>query len=130
MKKNPKRWIVTFILLFIIGFPLFIYDALKGNPLRDLLMEKATKEQLLIEGYNKSDWVQVQGSYNMKRNTNRIKGTIATVIFKDEPGEKYLYIQWRNSGKIQQSCEYFNPDTNAYEVKYSTERKHMVRDCY
>jgi hypothetical protein len=97
---------------------------------RDLLMEKATKEQLLRQGYKEKEWLQVQGSYSMKRNTNKIKGTAAYVIFKDESDEKYLYIQWRDSGDIQQSCEYFNHRSNAYEVEYNAERKHMVMDCY
>jgi hypothetical protein len=50
---------------------------------------KWTKEQLLRQDYKEKEWLQVQGSNSMKE-----KGTAAYVIFKDEPDEKYLYIQW------------------------------------
>lgn len=73
--------------------------------------------------------MKIDATYDMKRNTDQIKGTVTYVIFKDEPEEKFLYVQWRNSGKIQQSCEYFNKDTNAFEVEYNENRKHMKKDC-
>lgn len=130
LKKNIKRLIVIIFLLVFIGVPLLIYDGLKGNPVRSLLMENATKEYLLRAGYNADDWLQIDAHYDMKWNTGAIKGTVANVIFKDEPEEKYLYVQWRDSGEIQQSCEYFNKDTNAYEVEYTEKRIHMVKDCY
>ena len=66
----------------------------------------------------------------MKLNTRKVKGTAAFVSFKDEPKEKYLYIQMRKTGDIRQECSYYSDDTKAYEVDYTDNRKHMIKDCY
>ena len=91
-------------------------------------MEKATKKYLLNLGYNSDELLEVKAFYSMKKDTG-IKRTRARVIFKDEPEEKYVYIQNEKNREIQQGCSYFNTDTNAFESEYTEKRKHMVRDC-
>jgi len=129
MKKYIKPLLITLFFFIIIGIPLAIYDGLKGNPIRSWLMVNATKEHLLNEGYKEEEILEIDATYNMKRNTERIKGTIAYVTFQDEPNEEYVYVQLRDSDEIKQSCEYFNRDTNAYEVEYTEDRKHMIKGC-
>ncbi|QWC25153.1 DUF3139 domain-containing protein (plasmid) [Bacillus haikouensis] len=130
MKKSKKLIIIVVISLVVVGVPMFIYDALHGNFIKDYLMEKQVKEHLVGNGYTEEDLLSVEAEYNMKFNTNRIKGTFAYVVFNDEPKEKYVYVKWRETGKIQQECSYYSEDTGAYEVKYTEERKHMIKDCY
>jgi uncharacterized protein YxeA len=130
VKKSKKLIIIVVISLVVVGVPMFIYDALHGNFIKDYLMEKQVKEHLVGNGYTEEDLLSVEAEYNMKFNTNRIKGTFAYVVFKDEPKEKYVYVKWRETGKIQQECSYYSEDTGAYEVKYTEERKHMIKDCY
>ncbi|WP_406686505.1 DUF3139 domain-containing protein [Rossellomorea vietnamensis] len=130
MKKYIKPIIIVLICFVVVGVPMFIYDALHGNFIRDYLMEKQVKEHLLGNGYTEEDLLSIEAEYSMKLNTNRIKGTFAYIIFKDEPKEKYVYMQWRETGKIQQECSYYSEDTGAYEVKYTEERKHMIKNCF
>lgn len=131
--KTKTRHLIIIMIIFV-GVPLaiffFIYDGVKGNPIRSLLMENATKEHLLKSGYSPDDWLEVEGVYEKFSNTNMTNGTVAYVVFKDEPEEKYKYIQLRKTGEIKQSCEYVNKDTHAIEVEYTEKRKHMVKDCY
>jgi len=120
-----------FLLLFIgviIGVPFLVYDVFNGNPIRSLLMENATKNHLLKLGYNSDELLEVKAFYSMKKDAG-IKRTRVHVIFKDEPEEKYVYIQREKNREIQQGCSYFNSDTNAFESKYTNKRKHMVEDC-
>jgi flagellar basal body-associated protein FliL len=131
LKKNKKLIIILVIcLVVVVGVPIFIYDALHGNFIRDYSMENQVKEHLVLNGYTEEDVLSIEAEYNMKFNTNRIKGTFAYVVFKDEPKEKYVYVQWRETGKVQQECSYYSEDTGAYEVKYTEERKHMIQNCY
>jgi hypothetical protein len=109
---------------------MIIYDALHGNFIRDYLMEKQVKEHSRGNRYTEEDILSIEAEYSMKLNTNRMKGTFANVVFKDEPNEKYVYVQWRETVKIQQECSYYSEDTGAYEVKYTEERKHMIENCY
>jgi hypothetical protein len=127
--KKKMLLVIVLICLFV-GIPVFFYDALHGNIVRDYLMEKQVKEYLIAEGYKKDEILSVEAEYNMKLNTKKVKGTAAKVLFKDEPEDKYLYIQMRKTGDIRQECMYYSEDTKAYEVDYTEERKHMVRDCY
>lgn len=112
----------------MIGTPFFFYDAFYGNPIRSLLMENATKKHLIKLGYHSDDLLEVKAFYSMKKD-NGIKRTRAFVIFKDEPEQRYVYIQRDKKGEIQQSCSYFEPDTESYESHYTDKRKHMVKDC-
>lgn len=82
-------------------------------------MVKDTKKYLIEKGYKEVDIMSIESKYDMKRNTDRIKGTVAYVVFKDEPKGEYLYIQWRDSGKIQQHCEYYSESAQAYEVTFT-----------
>ncbi|WP_028391185.1 DUF3139 domain-containing protein [Bacillus cihuensis] len=126
--KKTKRLILLLFIGVIIGGPFLVYDIFYGNPSRSLLMENATKKHLLKLGYNSDELLEVKTFYSMKKDTG-IKRTRARVIFKDEPEEKYVYIQYEKNREIQQGCSYFNTDTNAYENEYTEKRKHMVRDC-
>ena len=108
---------------------MIIYDALHGNFIRDYLMEKQVKEHLLGKGYTEEDFLSIEAEYSMKLNTNRMKSTFY-IAFKDEPNEKYVYVQWRETGEIQQECSYYSEDTGAYEVKYTEKRKHMIKNCF
>ena len=128
MKKHKKT--IMIIAIVMIGVPLFLYDGLHGNFIRDYLMEKRVKEHLLSEGFQNEEIASIEAKYNMKMNTDRVKGTVADVVFKDEPEEVYLYIELRKSGEIRQECSYYNEDTNAIEVEYTKERKYMKEDCY
>jgi hypothetical protein len=124
-----KYWLIALLVLMMLSISLGVYAAFNGNPLSNYLMERATMKHLLEQGYKEEEIAEIRATYDMKRNTGRIKGTIANVTFKDEPEEQYLYIQWRKSGRIQQHCDYFNETTNAVETKYTNERKHMDKDC-
>ena len=112
----------------VIGIPFFVYDAFYGNPIRSSLMEKATEKHLIELGYHSDELLEVKAFYSMKKD-NGIKRTRAFVVFKDEPAEKYIYIQQDKNGQIQQGCNYFDTDTQAYESVYTDKRKHMVEDC-
>jgi glycyl-tRNA synthetase alpha subunit len=127
--KKVKYWLVVFSALIVLSILLGVYAAFNGNPISHYLMEKATMNYLLEQGYHEEEIAEIEATYNMKRNTERIKGTVAYVKFKDEPNEQYEYIQWRKSGKIQQSCYYFDEASNAFETKYTEERKHMEKSC-
>ncbi|NQD67149.1 DUF3139 domain-containing protein [Bacillus haikouensis] len=130
MKKYNKPIIIALICFVVVGIPMFIYDAFHGNFIRDYLMEKQVKEYLTGNGYTEEGILSIEAEYNMKFNTNRIKGTFAYVVFKDEPKEKYVYVQWRETGKVQQECSYYSEDTGAFEAKYTQTRKHMIKNCY
>ena len=93
-----------------------------------LLMEKATKNHLLKLGYKSDEFLEVQAFYSLKKDVG-IKRTRVQVIFKNEPEEKYVYIQTENSKEIQQTCSYFNKETKAFESEYINNRRHMVEDC-
>ena len=120
--------LLLFVGGIIIGIPFFIYDSFYGNPIRSLLMENATKKHLNKFGYHSDDLLEVKAFYSMKKD-NGIKRTRAFVIFKDEPEQRYVYIQRDKNGEIQQSCSYFEPDTEVYESHYTDKRKHMIKDC-
>ena len=126
--KKTKRLILLLFIGVIIGGPFLVYDVFYGNPIRSLFMEKATKKHLLKLGYNSDECLEVKAFHSMKKDTG-IKRTRARVIFKDEPKEKYVYIQNEKNREIQQGCSYFNTDTNAFESEYTEKRKHMVKDC-
>ncbi|CAM4249217.1 hypothetical protein BAMA_06540 [Bacillus manliponensis] len=128
--KRYRTWIIVSIVFFVLSIVLVMYDGIHGNFIRDYMMERRTEEHLMNEGYKKEEIASIEATYNMKFNTGDINGTIAYVIFQDEPKEKYLYVQWRDSREIQQKCDYYNEDTNAVEVEYTEERKYMVKDCY
>ncbi|WP_369899695.1 DUF3139 domain-containing protein [Bacillus manliponensis] len=128
--KRYRMWIVVLIVFFALSVVLIIYDGLYGNFIRNYLMEKRTEQYLINKGYKREDILSIEATYSMKFNTDYMNGTIAYVSFKDEPKEKYLYVQWRKSGKVQQECSYYNEDSNAVEVEYTKERKHMVEGCY
>ena len=130
LKKTKRLWLLSTISIagILIGTPLFFYDALNGNPIRSILMENATKKHLMNHGYHADDLLDVKAYYSLKKD-NGIKRTRAFVIFKDEPDQKYVYIQQEQNGEIQQSCSYFNLETDAYESHYTDKRKHMVQDC-
>ncbi|MBM4764388.1 DUF3139 domain-containing protein [Bacillus sp. B15-48] len=128
LKKTKRLFLLFFIVGIIIGIPFFVYDAFYGNPISSSLMERATKKHLIKLGYNSDDLLEVKAFYSMKKDAG-IKRTRAHVIFKDEPEEKYVYIQNEKNREIQQGCSYFNTDTEAYESEYTHKRKHMVKDC-
>lgn len=128
LKKTLRLFLLLFIGGIVIGIPFLVYDAFYGNPFHSSLMEKATKKHLIKLGYNSDDLLEVKASYSMKKD-NGIKRTRAFVIFKDEPEQKYVYIQREKKGEIQQSCSYFDTDTETYESDYTHKRKHMVKDC-
>lgn len=86
------------------------------------------QKNLLKLGYNSDELLEVKAFYSMKKDAG-IKRTRAYVIFNDEPEEKYVYIQTEKNREIQQSCSYFNKDTNAFENEYTKKRKRMVKDC-
>lgn len=81
-----------------------------GNPISNIVMNQKTEEFLMENGYKKEEISKIDSSFDIKRNTARIKGTIAYVTFTDEPNVQYEYIQWRNSREIQQSCDAMNPE--------------------
>jgi hypothetical protein len=124
-----KYCLAAFLIVVILTIPLSGYFMFNGNPFSNYLMERATKKYLLEQGYKEDEIAEIHATYNIKRNTERIKGTVAYVTFKDETKEQYEYIQWRKSGKIQQSCYYFNEATNTVETKYTEKRKHMEKSC-
>lgn len=126
--KKTKRLIFLLLIGFVIGGPFLVYDVFYGNPIRSILMEKETKKHLIKLGYNSNELLEVKAFYSMKKDTG-IKRTRAHVIFKDEPEEKYVYIQYEKTKEIQQGCSYYNTETNAFESEYTEKRKHMVRDC-
>lgn len=131
LKKRITFWnilFILFILLIVFAF-LAIYTAINGNPVSDFLMERETKAFLLKQGYKEKEILSIEASYNLKRNTERIKGTNAYVTFEDEPNERYLYIQWRESKQIQQHCEYYNEQTQSWEQDFTEKRKHMDKSC-
>ncbi|MEU3454093.1 hypothetical protein ABZ671_10875 [Micromonospora sp. NPDC006766] len=109
------------------GVPLVAYDAFYGNPVRSMWMENATEKHLLNLGYGSDELLDVEAFYSMKKDAG-IKRTRAYVIFRDEPEEKYVYVQ-REGGQIQQGCSYFDENTGAVESDYTEKRKHMVKDC-
>lgn len=130
LKKTKRLWLLLTIGIagILIGTPLFFYDAFNGNPIRSILMENVTKKHLINYGYHADDLLDVKAYYSMKKD-NGIKRTRAFVIFKDEPDQKYVYIQQEKNGEIQQSCSYFDPETEAFDSHYTDKRKHMVQDC-
>lgn len=130
LRKTKRLWLLLTLGIagIVIGTPLFFYDALNGNPIRSILMENATKKHLMNHGYHVDDLLDVKAYYSLKKD-NSIKRTRAFVIFKDEPDQKYVYIQQQQNGEIQQSCSYFNQETDAYDSHYTDKRKHMVQDC-
>ncbi|WP_243387030.1 DUF3139 domain-containing protein [Bacillus kexueae] len=130
MKKYKKPIVMTLLCMIVVGIPMFIYDALQGNFIRNYLMEKQVKEHLIESGYTEEDLLSIEATYNMKYNTDTIKGTVAYVVFQDEPEEEYMYVQLRESGEVQQHCIYYSEETEAYEVDFTEERKHMIRNCY
>ncbi|HGE5780844.1 MULTISPECIES: DUF3139 domain-containing protein [Bacillus] len=125
---NEKNIGITLIIIIVI-IPIIFYFVLHGNPISKYLMVKDTKKYLIEKGYKEVDIMSIESKYDMKRNTDRIKGTVAYVVFKDEPKGEYLYIQWRDSGKIQQHCEYYSESAQAYEVTFTEKRKHMETIC-
>lgn len=128
MKKTKRLLLLLFIGGITIGTLFFFYDSFYGNPIRSLLMESVTKKHLIKTGYRSDDLLEVKAFYSIKKD-NGIKKTRAFVIFKDEPEQRYIYIQRDTNGEIQQSCSYFAPDTGAYESHYTNKRKHMKKDC-
>ena len=126
--KITKRLFLLLFIGVIIGWPFLVYDVFYGNSIRSLIMENATKKHLLKLGYNSDELLEVKAFYSMKKDAG-IKRTRAYVIFKDEPEEKYVYIQTEKNREIQQSCSYFNKVTNAFESEYTKKRKYVVKDC-
>jgi alanine racemase len=115
-------------LLVLLGV-FVVYSSLHGNFISDYFMKRDVETVLKNNGYKGQDIQSIEVFYEMKRNTNQIKGTVAHVTFKDEPNEKYIYIQWRNSKKIQQHCEYYDKSLGAYVDTYTAKRKHMDEGC-
>ncbi|WP_379968024.1 DUF3139 domain-containing protein [Ectobacillus sp. sgz5001026] len=127
-----KKFIFITIVIVITGMAILsttIYFALHGNPISQYVMVKNTKQYLIAKGYKESELDSITASYSIKRNTNRIKGTIAYVVFKNEPNIKYQYIKWRNFGEIQQHCEHYNEKTRTYEVKGTEQLKNIEANC-
>lgn len=110
-------------------FAFTLYSAFYGNPISEYMMKQDTGGYLIGKGYKEEDILSIKPTYNSKRNTDRVKGTISYVVFADEPKEKYVYIQWRASGEIQQHCEYYDEDLNTYRTEFTEERKHMETNC-
>ncbi|MGG3641299.1 HincII family type II restriction endonuclease [Bacillus gobiensis] len=129
MKKKKRTIVLSVSILALLGIFLVVYTAINGNPISDYLMKRETKAYLLEQGYTEKEISNIEATYNLKHNTGRIKGTIAYVIFKDDPEERYLYIQWRETKQIQQHCEYYDEQTKAWEKDYTEKRKHMDKKC-
>jgi hypothetical protein len=118
---------ILFTISFFIGLFFLVSDFFDGNFIRDYLMENKTEQYLFNEGYQEKEIVSIDAKYHMKYNTQEIKGTRAHVVFKDEPEIEYQYVQLRETGEIQQTCTYFNKNSNEFERK---KRKHKQTDCY
>ena len=100
---KSKYLISIFIAVVLISFGLY-YFINNGNPISNYQMTKNTEEYLVGKGYEQTEIKSIHSTYDLKRNTERIKGTVSYVVFTDEPNIKYEYIQWKDSNNIQQAC--------------------------
>ncbi|WP_158598354.1 DUF3139 domain-containing protein [Falsibacillus albus] len=124
-KKLLSLLLIVFCILFG-GFGI-LYDGLYGNPFRDYLMKNDTMRYLNDIGYTKNDLLSVRTNYSMKINSDKVKGTLAKVTFKDEPQDTYIYFQQNSNQKIIQACDYL--DGHIMKNNYTPERKHMLKNC-
>ncbi|WP_242224888.1 DUF3139 domain-containing protein [Bacillus cereus group sp. BfR-BA-01380] len=124
-----KRIIGVVLLSIVAIIAVLFYVAFNGSPISKYVMERETRLYLEKKGYKKDEILSIESIYNMKRNTDRIEGTIAKVVFKDEPTVTYIYVKHRKDNLILQHCEYYNHDTRTWEVEFNSKRKHMERTC-
>lgn len=124
-----KKWTTLVIISIVLVGSFLLYSSLYGNPVSKYRMVKATKQYLLEKGYKEEDIISVESAYHMKRNSDRMKGTVSYVVFRDEPKIKYLYIQWRNPSQVQQHCSYYDEETKLEELGNTEKRNHLEANC-
>ncbi|CAG9611347.1 hypothetical protein BACCIP111899_00519 [Bacillus rhizoplanae] len=127
-----KKIIVISLLSIVAAIAVLFYVAFNGNPISKYVMERDTRLYLEKKGYKKDEILSIESTYNMKRNTDCIEGTITKVVFKDEQNVTYIYVKHRKDNRILQHCEYYNHDTGTWEVwevEFNSKRKHMERTC-
>ncbi|MFZ0369403.1 MAG: DUF2651 family protein [Halobacillus sp.] len=129
-KYRPSRKVQKTSVIILLGsllIPALIFTI--SRPVNAVLMEKKVEKHLQQEGYSTTDINSIETFYEGKRNTNRTEPVMAEVIFTDDPGHTYLYIELKKENRVVQMCEY-ERSPNFYTNEYTEERPHMVRDCF
>ncbi|CCG44689.1 hypothetical protein HBHAL_2343 [Halobacillus halophilus DSM 2266] len=130
LKYQPSRKVQKTGVIILLGsvlIPALIFTI--SRPVNAVLMEKKVENHLREEEYSSSDIYSIETFYDGKRNTNRTEPVIAEVVFTDDPGHTYRYIELKKKKQVVQMCEY-ERSPNFYTNEYTAERPHMVKGCF
>ncbi|SFF73613.1 Protein of unknown function [Halobacillus alkaliphilus] len=129
-KFQPSRKVQKTSMIILLGavlIPAFIFTI--SRPVNAVLMEKKVEKHLLEEEYSSSDIYSIETFNDGKRNTSRTEPIIAEVVFTNDPGHTYRYIELKKENRVVQMCEY-ERSPNFFTNEYTEERPHMVRGCF
>lgn len=131
MKK--KKWIVLFVIVFVISLPFgFFYVLNNGNPMHRYIADRYVPEYLKEQGYADVELADAHFVAPNNSINNDFYHGHYMVKFKDDPEFTYYYGVTKRGKEVKQFCERDWIHNTRYHINYYDKKnksKHLEDDC-